>query len=96
MKKRKLFTIFGLFLATMLLFAGCGAPAEKEVVLIEHDGLSTYEIFLQKTTFISNRKSNGSTICSTVRWSASTTPSSKKSSSGTAASRTILRIMKSY
>ena len=28
----------------MLLFAGC-APAEKEVVLIEYDDLSAYEIF---------------------------------------------------
>ena len=55
MKKRKLFTIFGLLFAAMLLFAGC-APAEKEVVLIEHDGLSAYEIFCKNYIYIESEE----------------------------------------
>ena len=55
MKKRKLFTIFGLLFAAMLLFAGC-APAEKEVVLIEYDGLSTYEIFCKNYIYIESEE----------------------------------------
>ena len=55
MKKRKLFTVFGLLLAAMLLFAGC-APAEKEVILIEHDGLSTYEIFCKNYIYIESEE----------------------------------------
>ena len=55
MKKRKLFTIFGLLFAAMLLLAGC-APAEKEVVLIEHDGLSAYEIFCKNYIYIESEE----------------------------------------
>ena len=55
MKKRKLFTIFGLLFAAMLLFAGC-APAEKEVVLIEYDGLSAYEIFCKNYIYIESEE----------------------------------------
>ena len=55
MKKRKLFTIFGLFFAAVLLLAGC-SPAEKEVVLIEHDGLSTYEIFCKNYIYIESEE----------------------------------------
>lgn len=55
MKKRKLFTIFGLLFAAMLLLAGC-APAEKEVVLIEYDGLSTYEIFCKNYIYIESEE----------------------------------------
>ena len=55
MKKRKLFTIFGLLFAAMLLLAGC-APAEKEVVLIEYDGLSAYEIFCKNHIYIESEE----------------------------------------
>lgn len=55
MKKRKLFTIFGLLFAAMLLLAGC-APAEKEVVLIEYDGLSAYEIFCKNYIYIESEE----------------------------------------
>ena len=55
MKKRKLFTIFGLLFAAMLLFAGC-APAEKEVVLIEYDDLSAYEIFCKNYIYIESEE----------------------------------------
>ena len=55
MKKRKLFTIFGLLFAAMLLLAEC-APAEKEVVLIEHDGLSAYEIFCKNYIYIESEE----------------------------------------
>ena len=55
MKKRKLFTILGLFFAAALLLAGC-APAEKEVILIEHDGLSTYEIFCKNYIYIESEE----------------------------------------
>ena len=39
----------------MLLLAGC-APAEKEVVLIEHDGLSAYEIFCKNYIYIESEE----------------------------------------
>lgn len=55
MKKRKLFTIFGLLFAAMLLLAGC-APAEKEVVLIEYDGLSAYEILCKNYIYIESEE----------------------------------------
>ena len=55
MKKRKLFTIFGLLFAAMLQLAGC-APAEKEVVLIEYDGLSAYEIFCKNYIYIESEE----------------------------------------
>ena len=55
MKKRKPFTILGLFFAAVLLLAGC-SPAEKDVILIEHDGLSTYEIFCKNYIYIESEE----------------------------------------
>ena len=55
MKKKLIFTISSLLFAAMLLFAGC-APAEKEVVLIEYDGLSAYEIFCKNYIYIESEE----------------------------------------
>ena len=55
MKKKLIFTIISLLFAAMLLLSGC-APAEKEVVLIEHDGLSAYEIFCKNYIYIESEE----------------------------------------